>query len=57
MMPIVMFVILLYFQSASAQYAIPRSVFGSGGASLINGSSFARWGKQTITTKQQEVPS
>jgi hypothetical protein len=34
MMPIVMFVILLFFQSASAQYAIPRSVFGSGGASL-----------------------
>jgi hypothetical protein len=34
MMGIVIFVILLFFQSASAQYAIPRSVFGSGGASL-----------------------
>ncbi|MGC9093859.1 MAG: T9SS type A sorting domain-containing protein [Bacteroidota bacterium] len=26
--------LILFFQSASAQYAIPRSVFGSGGASL-----------------------
>jgi hypothetical protein len=34
MMGIVIFVILLFFESASAQYAIPRSVFGSGGASL-----------------------
>jgi len=57
MMGIVIFVILLFFQSASAQYAIPRSVFGSGGASLINGSSSTGWGKQTIITKQQEVPS
>jgi hypothetical protein len=34
MMVIVIPVFLLVFQSASAQYAIPRSVFGSGGASL-----------------------
>jgi hypothetical protein len=33
MMVIVIPVFLLVFQSASAQYAIPRSVFGSGGAS------------------------
>jgi len=31
MIGIVVFVILFFFQSGSAQYAIPRSVFGSGG--------------------------
>jgi hypothetical protein len=34
MMGIVIFVIVLFFQNASAQYAIPRSVFGNGGATL-----------------------
>jgi hypothetical protein len=35
----VIFVISFFFHSAFAQYAIPRSVFGSGGASLSSSSN------------------
>jgi hypothetical protein len=52
MLGIVIVVNLLVFQSALAQYAIPRSVFGSGGVSLSSGANsfFVTLGQPFIGT-------